>query len=187
MGLNGFTLKAIIHNSLVLEPIHSLKTTRLLRNVAWVFWGIFERGEVVLFCAHKQMKLATAESAIFHFSLTLSPSSGHHHSCQKYVLLQNIFFLLVAFCLHLGHWRPGVCGEWRGLKLQGVLDRRKELCLLLVTLFLKGIVSQSFGETALLAFTCSPSLLRSWAWEGFTRRQIQVLENILGPRHCWWL
>ena len=54
--------------------------------------------------------------------------------------------------MYLGHWSPGKCGEWEGLRLQGfLLDGSKELSLLLVLVSLRGPVSQGSCETALLA------------------------------------
>lgn len=98
------------------------------------------------------------KSAISFFSLTLAPSSEHHPSYQGFFFpfLQSIFFPLVGICLqlHLGHRSLSVCGEWKGSRLQGfLLERSKQLNLLLVSFSFRGTVSQGSCETALVAFT----------------------------------
>lgn len=125
-----------------------------------VFWGTSARVGLALTRAHKQMRLATPESVVSYFSLTLPPSSGHH-----LLLLSGIFssaeYLLspVGACLqlHLGPWSPSGGVSWRALKLPCILQGGKEeLYLPLVSFSFRGPKPKGFSKTAFLAFTHSP-------------------------------
>lgn len=142
------------------EPTHCPRNG-LLKSVAQVFGGVFGKIEMVLICAHEQLRLPSKESAISYLSPALPLSSGHHHSCQEFFFpLQSIFHLRdICLQLHLGHWSLGCvwrvgegidaswCSGWGG--------GGGEHCFLLVSFSFRGSVSQGFSETALLAFAVS--------------------------------